>query len=224
MMDSNPVAVTRLVVGPLSTNCYVLTVQGERAAIVIDPGGDAEKIIRCCQRKDVEASHLVLTHAHCDHIAACGDMKRAFPQAEICIGQGDAADLADEFRNLSGAFGARVDCPRPDRLLRDNDSIEIGSMSLKVLETPGHTCGGISLLLRGDAPTLFCGDLVFAGDVGRTDLPGGDMPTLQRSIREKLLTLPEESVIRPGHGPKTTVGKERQTNPYLSLADDVPQT
>ena len=212
----------RLVVGPLGTNCYVVLDEDSGAGAVIDPGADAEKIIRCCEKRKITPTHIIDTHAHCDHTGANAPLKDRCADALLCIGEKDAALLRDAGRNLSLAFGVEVGSVEPDLLLTDGQELAVGSLTLKVLETPGHTPGGISLLAAGeDPPVLFCGDLVFAGSVGRTDLPGGDMAVLQASIREKLLSLPPQTVIRPGHGPKTTLGEEQRSNPFLLTSESV---
>ena len=216
MRTAEDIHVTRLVVGELATNCYVLTAAGEEAAVVIDPGGEAEKIISCCEKHSARPDRVVLTHAHCDHLLAAGALKGRCPGAELSVGRADAEMLTDEVANLSAMLGCAGDIGRADRLLSEGDEVAAGTTTLRVLETPGHTPGGISLLLDGEPPTLFCDDLLFAGDVGRTDLPGGSHETLLRSIREKVMSLPDDTIIRPGHGPQTTVGRERVENPFVS--------
>jgi len=205
-----------LAVGPLECNCYLVADAQSGQGAVIDPGGDADLIADTCERERLTPLYIINTHAHADHIAANAEMKRRFPDAKLCIGRDDGPLLADSVRNLSVMLGHTRKMPKPDLLLEEGQTIEFGSCRLRVMVTPGHTAGAICLAADAEKPpVVFCGDLIFAGGVGRTDLPGGDWDTLLRSLREKILPLPEETVLLPGHGPSTTVGEEKATNPFL---------
>ena len=208
-----------LEVGPLAANAYLLREDDGPGGAVIDPGDEGDRIVERCRTEGLEPRLIINTHAHMDHIAANGDLKDAFPEAELCIGAGDAERLADPVGNLSAMFGRSDAGPAPDRLLEDGEGVGFGSVALTVLATPGHTPGGICLLARDESPPqLFCGDLVFRLGVGRTDLPGGSWHDLDAAIRGKVFCLPDDTVIWPGHGPPTTVAQERQDNPFVGSA------
>jgi glyoxylase-like metal-dependent hydrolase (beta-lactamase superfamily II) len=204
-------------VGPLATNAYLVKDPHAGLGAVIDPGGEGERLARRCLSEDIEPLYIVNTHAHLDHTGANAALKDAFPRAQLCIGARDADTLTDPGGNLAYMLGMPPDGPSADVLLSEGDRVTFGSVSLRVIETPGHTAGGISLVYQGEGPAqVFCGDLVFRRGVGRHDLPGGDWDRLLGSIRTKILILPDETVLWPGHGPATTVGEERRENPYLT--------
>jgi hydroxyacylglutathione hydrolase len=202
----------RLVVGPLQVNCFILADEKTREAVVIDPGDDAQEILRIIKDKDFKVRYLVVTHGHFDHVGANKALKDA-TGAELLIHEGDAPVMASASQH-SQAFGMNTaSSPRADRYVKHGDIITAGEISLKVLHTPGHSPGGISLLEQG---MVFTGDALFAGSIGRTDLPGGDLMTLIRSIRENLMVLPDDTKVFCGHGPATTIGEERRENPFLN--------
>jgi len=201
-----------LMVGPLEANCYLLADEAGEAAVIVDPGGDADLIVEHCENEGLEPVAIVCTHAHADHIAGVPALKERYPEAALCIGEADAETLADPVRNLTAMLGESARMPSADRRLAEGDAVEFGACRLRVLHTPGHTQGGICLAAEGQQPpVVLCGDLVFAAGVGRTDLPGGDWDALRRSIREKIFALPDDTVLLPGHGPATTVGGEKQS-------------
>ena len=204
--------ITCLTVGLLECGCYLASDGGSGACVVIDPGGNAPQIIRRIEQQSLEPLHIVLTHAHANHIAGLPELKARFPDAEVCIGCGDAEMLADSARNLSAMLSLPGEMPHAARTLAEGDTIQFGDCALRVLETPGHTPGGICLIADAEEPpVVFCGDLVFQNGVGRTDFPGGSLEALRRSIEEKIFTLPEQTVLHPGHGPSTTVGAEKRS-------------
>lgn len=204
----------KLIVGSIASNCYILSEKGE--AIVIDPGGDAELILNILNELKTKPIYIVNTHGHSDHILANDEIKRE-TGAKILIHKNDASMLTDAFLNLSAFFGQPIVCQEADKLLEDEEIIETTNLSLKVLQTPGHTQGGICLVGNG---FVFTGDTLFECGIGRTDFPGGSYKTLIDSITKRLLTLPDEFIIYPGHGDISTIGTERQILSDLSDSSD----
>lgn len=201
---------TCLTVGPIACNCYLVMDEASGEGVVIDPGGDAERIIETCRAESLAPRFIINTHGHADHTGANAALKREYPAADLCIGAGDGALLQQGMENLSGLLGIGAASPEPDLLLREGDEVRFGACSLAVIETPGHTPGGICLVAEREQPmVVFCGDLVFRAGVGRTDLPGGDMAALRRSILERIFTLPDDTILLPGHGEDTTVAAEK---------------
>lgn len=196
------------------TNCYLVACEETGEAAVIDPGGEAERILKAVAERQLKVRYIINTHGHIDHVGANGRVKEA-TGAQILIHAADAPYLLDERRNLLLYLPeARGSLAPADRTLEEGEVISLGTtVRLTVLHTPGHTPGGICLV--GDG-LIFTGDTLFAGSIGRTDLPGGSYAELLRSIREKLLVYPDETIIYPGHGPSSTLGAERATNPFLT--------
>jgi len=212
------VFVQRLVLGPLETNCWVIADDLGGPAVVVDPADDADAILAAVGERGVSA--IVLTHKHFDHIGAVGELI-ARTGAPLLVHADDAEGLSDPIATGGAMFGFSDTTPAPDRLLADGDVIQAGEVRLTVLHTPGHTPGGICLLAQDSAdapPHLFAGDTLFAGSVGRTDFPGGDARALSSSIATKLVSLPSETVVHPGHGPDTTIMRERRVNPFFPRA------
>lgn len=204
-------AIRRFVLGELETNCYLVWEPVSRRAVVIDPGGDISGILAELERRRLELTSIVNTHGHADHILGNAALSGA-TGAPVAVGAGDAGMLVDPAANLSAWVGAPFASPAPGRLLRQGDEISLGGAILAVRETPGHTPGGIVLVGEG---VVFSGDTLFAEGIGRSDLPGGDGGVLLDSIRRQLLSLPDETLVYPGHGPETTIGGERLGNPCL---------
>jgi len=202
----------RLVVGPLQVNCFILADEKTKEAVVIDPGDDGGDILKVIREKGLTVKYIVNTHGHFDHVGANKALKEA-TGAELLIHEGDASVMASAPQH-SRSFGMNsIASPPADRYVKQGDMITAGEVSLKVLHTPGHSPGGISLLEQG---MVFTGDALFAGSIGRTDLQGGDLMTLLRSIKTNLMTLPDETQVFCGHGPASTIGDERQENPFLN--------
>ena len=202
----------RLVVGPLQVNCYIVNDERTNEAIVIDPGDDAQDILHLVNGKGLKVKYIINTHAHFDHVGANKLLKEA-TGAELLIHEGDSG-LLGVTANQARIFGMTApSSPKPDRFVRHGDVIQAGGIALTVLHTPGHSAGGISL--KGDG-VVFTGDALFAGSIGRTDLMDGDLTTLITSIKEHLMTLPDDTVVLSGHGPQSTIGEERRENPFLN--------
>jgi glyoxylase-like metal-dependent hydrolase (beta-lactamase superfamily II) len=201
-----------VVVGGLDTNCYLAYCEESRACAVIDPGAEPEKIFAAVAGLELKPALILNTHGHADHIGANRDMKDKYA-IPLWIHAADAGMIKDaDHIQVCLVLGGK-DSPPPDRLLADGDEVPIGRSSLRVIHTPGHTPGSVGFL--GDG-ILFSGDTLFCGGVGRTDLPGGSWKDLERSIREKILVLPGETLVLPGHGPWTTVEEEKLSNPFFT--------
>lgn len=211
---NDPMQLTRLVVGPLQVNCYIVYDEKTREAIVIDPGDDARDILTIVNGKGLKVRYIVNTHAHFDHVGANKQIKEA-TGAELLIHEADSVLLGGT-ANQARMFGMTApSSPKADRFVKHGDIIKAGDVSLRVLYTPGHSAGGICL--AGDG-VVFTGDALFAGSIGRTDLMGGDLMTLITSIKDHLMALPDETIVLSGHGPQSTIGEERRENPFLNAA------
>ncbi len=202
--------IRQLVLGALGTNCYIVW-DDEKKAVVIDPACYPDRILAVIKEEGLEVTSVVLTHAHFDHMEGAQGVCEA-TDAPLCVGAGDAPAVADPSRNLSARLMAkRMVSLTPDRILREGDTLTVGSMSFTVWETPGHTPGCICLV---GEDVVFSGDTLFCGSIGRTDFPGGDDMAMLRSLR-RLATLPQDMAVYSGHGPATTIGQEIRTNPYM---------
>lgn len=202
-----------LPVGMLQCNCSILGDEASHEAIVVDPGDDIPRIIALIQRHGLTVKQILITHAHIDHIAGAAKLK-ALTGAPILYNHNDLplVKMMDAQAAWLGMESPEV--RPPDEALEEGKVIAITGLSGNILHTPGHTQGSVCLHVPAQN-LLLAGDTLFAGSVGRTDLPGGDARTLIRSIHDKLLTLPDETIVAPGHGPNTTIGEERETNPFL---------
>jgi glyoxylase-like metal-dependent hydrolase (beta-lactamase superfamily II) len=204
--------IKQLPVGPIQTNCYIAGCEETKEGVVIDPGEEAERILAEIKALGLTVKYILNTHAHFDHILANAPLVRA-TGAPLALHPLDLPLL----RQNGGAslFGFEVPAsPEPDLALAEGDIISFGTYTFQVLFTPGHTPGHVSFY-EAKAGVVFDGDVLFAGGIGRTDLPGGDYEALVASINDKLMVLPDETVVCSGHGPVTTIGRERATNPWL---------
>lgn len=201
-------------VGPFQMNCYVVADDTTREGVVIDPGDETEALLELIREEGLAIRAILLTHAHLDHVARAQDMKEALG-VPMYLHPADMPLLkaVPQQAVMLGLPAPRV--PTVDGPLEEGTPFEAGPLRFEVRHTPGHSPGGVCLIPEGEK-VAFVGDAVFAGSIGRTDLPGGDYDTLIRSIREEILTLPDEVVLYSGHGPPTTVGRERRSNPFLA--------
>ncbi|MBN2580523.1 MAG: MBL fold metallo-hydrolase [Pirellulales bacterium] len=201
---------------PFEENTYIVSLPGRGDCFVIDPGLEPEKILKCLQEKKFIPAAILITHAHSDHIAGNGSLKNQWPDCPLVVGKGDALKLADPRQNLSALFGMALESPPADQTVEDGETYAAAGITLKILAIPGHSSGHVVYLVDScDPPVCFVGDVIFAGSIGRTDFPDGDSRELIDGIREKLFTLPDGTVLYPGHGPPTTVGREKRFNPFL---------
>jgi len=200
------------VLGPFQTNCYLI--RCGRECWVVDPGMGPGVLLRRLRGETLSPGRILLTHGHGDHIAGVRELKEAFPGVRLCCPAGDAFMLADAQANLSGMFGVPLTCPAADDLLEIGQTLTCGQSLWTVLDTSGHTPGGVSFHCA-EAAAVITGDSLFAGSIGRVDLPGAGAERLMRNIRTHLLTLPEGTRVLPGHGPGTTIGTEKRMNPFF---------
>jgi glyoxylase-like metal-dependent hydrolase (beta-lactamase superfamily II) len=210
-----PLQIHTLVSMPFQENTFVVWRPGRTDALVIDPGLEPDLILNLLQEQGLSVAAILNTHGHADHIGGNGALKEAFPQAPLIIGAGDAHLLTDTNANLSAPFGLPIVSPPADRLVHEGDMVEAAGIRLEVFDVPGHSPGHVVYLYRNGGCLVFGGDVLFRGGIGRFDFPNSDGRLLLRGIREKLLTLPAATVVYPGHGPATTVGQEKRTNPYV---------
>lgn len=201
--------------GPLGCNCSLLVDAVTRRAIVVDPGGNLDEIQARLGKLGASVEAIVHTHTHVDHVGATAGVQRAWG-ARACIHE------ADRFLyDLLPVQAAMIGVPLPERAdmegsLHDGGTLRAGAIELCILHTPGHTPGSVTFVVKDEAGTrVFSGDTLFRRGIGRTDLWGGDHPTILRSLREKLFALPDDAIVVPGHGPETTIGEERASNPFL---------
>jgi len=215
-LDASKLHISTIISQPFGENTYVVWLAGRSDCVVVDPGMEPDKIFEHLEAHGLTAAAIAITHGHSDHIAGNTAIKQRFPDCRIVIGRGDASKLTDGNENLSIPFGFEILSPAADELLDDGQTVELAGMAFEVLETPGHCAGHVSYLLKIEQPwVVLCGDVIFAGSVGRTDFPDGDFDQLVATIRTKLFTLADDTVLLSGHGPQTTVGVERRTNPFV---------
>lgn len=202
-----------VVVGPLSVNCFILGCEETREGVVVDPGGDVERIIQAVRRHGLTIRYIINTHGHFDHVGGNREAVATF-KAPLLIHQDDAhlLGLVAEVGRMYGIQGENS--PAADGFLTDGMEIEFGTHRMKVLHTPGHTQGGCCLYMA-EENKIITGDTLFADSIGRSDLPGGSHDQLLASIQAKLFTLPDAVAAYPGHGPETSIGHEKRHNPYF---------
>lgn len=199
--------IKHLVVGPLEVNCYIIG--DKKGTIVIDPGDEPDRILEIISKRGLTIDYIVCTHGHFDHVGAVPEIKNV-TGAKVLVHK-DELEIYHAARDMAAFWGYEIDnLPEPDILLSEGDNIKAGDLNFKVLHTPGHSPGGICLYGEG---LVLTGDTLFAGAVGRTDFFGGDMNQLKKSFN-RLMSLPEETKVLPGHGPESTIGEEKRGNPF----------
>ncbi len=207
--------IEHLILGAYQTNCYIL-LENETAkdCLIIDTGLEADELVDFLRRHNLNPVAVVLTHGHIDHIIGLIALRSRFPDIKVYIHKLDAGMLTGEKDNLSNLAGVSFNSKPADFTMEEGNVIELANIKLDVIHTPGHTPGGICLYSENDG-VVFTGDTLFADSVGRTDMPGGNGTQLIKGIKEKLCTLPGETVVYPGHGPATTIAQEKANNPFL---------
>jgi hydroxyacylglutathione hydrolase len=201
---------------PFGENTFVAWLEGRSDCILIDPGLEPDLIIQAIESRQLTPAALLITHGHSDHIGGNAAMKRRWPECPLVIGAGDAEKLTDPQKNLSARFGVPITSPPADQFVNEGDVIEFAGFTFQVREIPGHSSGHVVFICRELTPAVvFGGDVLFAGSIGRTDFPDGDFEQLAAGIREKLFVLPDETIVLSGHGPASTIGEEKRTNPFV---------
>lgn len=203
----------RLAVGPVQENTYILWNE-KKEGIIFDPGSESKKIIALVEKRGIKPLAILLTHAHFDHIGAVDDVRERW-NIPVYLHENEKKWLGDPSKNGSTHFMQNITAKPADHLISEEGELKIGDFVFQVLETPGHSPGSVSYYVSAEE-TVFSGDALFSGSIGRTDLFGGDQRLLLKSIHDKLLNLPEETMVLSGHGPETTIGHEMDSNPFLS--------
>lgn len=215
-MTPSKLILTTVVSDLFEENCYIAQIDGRTDCLVIDPGLEPDKILAELDQRELTPAAILNTHGHSDHIAGNAALKDRWPDCPLVIGAGDAPKLTDPVLNLSAPFGFRLLSPVADQLVNEGDEYSAAGFRLHVLAIAGHSVGHVVYLWKDYTPQVaFVGDVIFAGSIGRSDFPDGDSESLVTGIRTKLFTLPEDTVLLSGHGPATTVGRERRTNPFV---------
>lgn len=215
-MQEATLQVIPIVSMPFAENTYLVHQQGSTEAIVVDPGLEPDAILRQLKRRNLRVAAILNTHGHADHIAGNAAMKELYPDAPLMIGSGDAPMLMDPALNLSLPFGMPLTSPEADQLLIDGDILHLAGINVLVRDLPGHSPGHVVFIVQDVKPTLvLAGDTLFEGSIGRSDFPGGSLEQLLSGIRNVLFTLPDDTIIYPGHGNFTRVGIEKEKNLFL---------
>lgn len=200
--------------GDLGTNGYLVWEEGQSDCLVVDCGASPEALIRTIRQNRWNPVNLILTHGHFDHLAGVEDFRREFPQTQVWIHSLEGAFLTDPDQNLSGYWSKPVICGKADGFLEDGGTISLGKKQFKIIHTPGHSPGSV-VFYQEEEGLLFAGDLIFKDSIGRSDFPHSDPGLLMESLKKVLRSIPGDTRIYPGHGPSTTLGREKKHNPYL---------
>lgn len=203
--------VIRIPAGIYAANCYIIYSETTKDGIIVDPGGDADIILKTIEENNLNVIHIVLTHGHGDHIGGVVDLLNVL-KVSLLVHEDDVKMISDSKMNLSNIMPIGAVELNPDKVLKHGDIIKFGDLEAEIIHTPGHTLGGICIKIEDN---LITGDTLFQGSIGRTDLEGGDYDTIIRSIKENLLPLPDNTIVWPGHGVQTTIGNEKRNNPFL---------
>jgi glyoxylase-like metal-dependent hydrolase (beta-lactamase superfamily II) len=218
-LASEKIEITPILSIPFEENAYVAHLPDSTDCLIVDPGFEPEKIIDYLERRGLIPAAILITHAHSDHIAGNEVIKNRWPKCQLAIGAADAPKLIDPGLNLSAMFGLNLVSPQADITLEDGEFYTAAGIGLQIRAIPGHSSGHVVYLLTDCNPTIvFVGDVIFAGSIGRTDFPGGDFNQLADGIRKILYALPDSTILLPGHGPTTTVGREKRGNPFVRQA------
>jgi hydroxyacylglutathione hydrolase len=210
------ICLARIVSVPFEENCFVAHLEGRSDCLIVDPGLEPDKIIEYLDKQKLTPAAILNTHGHGDHIGGNAALKQRFPACQLVIGAREAPKLRDAELNLSAVFWVPITSPPADVTVSEGDTFSAAGLDLEVREIPGHSAGHVVYIWKDHNPAIvFVGDVIFAGSVGRSDFPDGDFGQLAAGIRTKLYTLPEATMLLPGHGPATTVGQEKRTNPYV---------
>ena len=200
-------------VGMIETNCYIAFCEKSMEGVVIDPGDNAQSILKAIKDNGIKVKYIINTHGHMDHIGANMEVKEK-TNAELLIHELDAEMLINTRRSLADFMNKDFKTVGADKIMKEGDVISFGEESLKVIHVPGHTLGGVALYNEKNN-ICFTGDTLFYGSIGRTDLPGGDFNTIIKSIKNKLFILPDKTIVLPGHGPDSTIAQEKRINPFV---------
>lgn len=207
---------------PFEENAYVARLEGRNDCLVVDPGLEPEKIVSHLEAAALVPAAILNTHGHGDHIGGNAALKQRWPDCPLVIGAAEAAKLTDAKLNLSAVFGLPVVSPPADKTVTDGEVFSAAGLELRVYAIPGHSSGHVVYHVEeNDPPMVFVGDVIFAGSVGRTDFPDGDFQQLATGIHGRLFSLPDETVLLPGHGPPTTVAEEKRTNPFVGQGGSI---
>jgi glyoxylase-like metal-dependent hydrolase (beta-lactamase superfamily II) len=210
MISSKP-RVESLIVGPLFSNCYIVWDESVNEGVVIDPGDDADKILKCIKENRIRVRSILATHGHFDHVGAVMPLKREL-KAEFLAHEGDFFFIEDG-EESARRWGVDIEQPpKPDRFIEDGNKVRVGKFELEVFHTPGHSPGGVSFFIDH---MIFCGDTLFQGSIGRTDFRKGSFESLSKSIITRLYILTDDTVVYPGHGPITSIGDEKRFNAFV---------
>jgi glyoxylase-like metal-dependent hydrolase (beta-lactamase superfamily II) len=216
LRTTDSLEIARIESMPFGQHAYVIRRPGAQECVIVDPGFEPAGITAWIDDHGLVPAAILLTHGHSDHIAGNGFLKRRWPDLPILIGRNDAVKLRDANANLSAPFGLPLTSPPADRLLDDGESLSVAGITMTVHEIPGHSIGHVVFVIANTTPTVVIGgDILFEGGIGRTDFPDGDFDALAAGIRRHLYTLPDDTVILPGHGDPTTIGHERRHNPFV---------